>query len=180
MWTQRCPETKKAVSNCCTHCKNVLRKLVRMRLLFNAKIKTGPQLAAACKLNSPTTCVDTRDKFLAARDNHLKLKRETPGERNTRLQMNSSSVPTTVREEVSSQASLRQPDYDIIPESIFKRYISKGKSFKDSGVPVRIGLYDSSIYLVCVSGFQVPWFHRSIVCGMASHRMINNNNYLRI
>ena len=123
--------------------------------------------------------MDTRDKFLSARDQHISQKKETPDARNTRLQLNS-SVPTTVREELSSRSDLRQADYDLIPEMVFKKVVSKGKSFKDACATVRIGLYDSSIYLVCVSGFQVPWFHRSIVCGMASHRMINNNNYLRI
>ena len=102
--------------------------------------------------------MDTRDKFLSARDQHISQKKETPDARNTRLQLNS-SVPTTVREELSSRSDLRQADYDLIPEMVFKKLVSKGKSFKDACVPVRIGLYDFRC-LVTVSGFQVPRFHR--------------------
>lgn len=101
--------------------------------------------------------MDTWDKFLSARDQHINLKKETPTARNSRLQL-SSVVPTTVREEVSSQAGLRQADYDIIPEMIFKKVVSKGKSFRDAGVVVRIGLYDSASV---VSKFHGSKFHLS-------------------
>ena len=94
--------------------------------------------------------MDTRDKFLSARDQHISQKKETPDARNTRLQLNS-SVPTTVREELSSRSDLRQADYDLIPEMVFKKVVSKGKSFKDACVPVRICLYD-------FRGIQVPRF----------------------
>ena len=101
--------------------------------------------------------VDTRNKFLLAREKHIDSKKNLGRKDKTHTAI-ADVVPDVVQQQATAGLTLRGSDYDIIPETIFKSKTKK--TFQEAGLnPVkfaRVGFPPFEGILRYATHFNVP------------------------